>query len=237
MRRSWRWLGPATWINRKPSIRNERAAPSEPENSGCPGSGFSDPGTTTAAWPSLISRRSMLIGHAFRTSSISENQATSFRHIQLLSPPSVAKDRGCPRFIRICPGAHPAPVRVCRQGLRRHARTRASAGQRAEQRTTRRRDQSREVVRGIARGERPFWQARYYDFNLWTADKETEKLGYMHRNPVARGLTAKPEDWKWSSAKHYLTGQDGAVKIESQWAAFRRRDQFPEELQYKGKGD
>jgi putative transposase len=89
----------------------------------------------------------------------------------------------------------------------------------------------------LRRGERPFWQARYYDFNVWTADKETEKLGYMHRNPVARRLTAKPEDWKWSSAKHYLTGQDGAVKIESQWAAFRRRDQLPEELQYKGKDD
>jgi hypothetical protein len=34
---------------------------------------------------------------------------------------------------------------------------------------------------------------RYYDFNVWTAKKETEKLKYLHRNPVTRGLVAKPE--------------------------------------------
>jgi hypothetical protein len=29
----------------------------------------------------------------------------------------------------------------------------------------------------------------------------------MHRNPVRRGLTARPEDWPWSSFRHYLTGE------------------------------
>ena len=42
--------------------------------------------------------------------------------------------------------------------------------------------------------ERPFWQARYYDFNVRTAEKRIEKLRYMHRNPVKRGLVAKPEE-------------------------------------------
>jgi REP element-mobilizing transposase RayT len=35
---------------------------------------------------------------------------------------------------------------------------------------------------------RAFWQARFYDFNLWTTKKRREKLRYMHRNPVKRGL-------------------------------------------------
>ncbi len=26
----------------------------------------------------------------------------------------------------------------------------------------------------------PFWQARFYDFNVWTASKRVEKLNYMH---------------------------------------------------------
>jgi putative transposase len=39
-----------------------------------------------------------------------------------------------------------------------------------------------------------FWQYRYYDFNIFTQPKFSEKLRYMHRNPVARGLVADPED-------------------------------------------
>ncbi len=59
----------------------------------------------------------------------------------------------------------------------------------------------------------PFWQKRYYDRNV--AGKEfTEKLKYIHRNPVRRGLVVSAEDWKWSSYRHYLTGEDCGVKIE-----------------------
>jgi putative transposase len=63
--------------------------------------------------------------------------------------------------------------------------------------------------------ERPFWQAHYYDFNISTHDKFVEKLRYIHRNPVRRGLAARPEDWKWSSFRHYRTGMRGIVEIES----------------------
>jgi putative transposase len=42
---------------------------------------------------------------------------------------------------------------------------------------------------------RAFWQARFYDFNVWTAHKRVEKLRYMHRNPVKRGLVELPEQW------------------------------------------
>jgi len=72
------------------------------------------------------------------------------------------------------------------------------------------------------RGEARFWQRRYYDFNVWTHEKTVEKLKYMHRNPVRRGLTARPEDWPWSSFRHYLTGEIGTVEIESHWTAWRR---------------
>jgi putative transposase len=72
------------------------------------------------------------------------------------------------------------------------------------------------------RSERPFWQARYYDFNVYTEKKRIEKLRYMHRNPVKRGLVSKPWDWPWSSFRHYLTGHIGTVEIESEWTATRR---------------
>ena len=88
----------------------------------------------------------------------------------------------------------------------------------------------------LRRTERPFWQARYYDFNVHNEKKRIEKLHYMHRNPVVRGLVAEPEDWPWSSFRHYATGHIGTVAIESQWTAFRRGNQLPRALRYKKEG-
>jgi putative transposase len=64
--------------------------------------------------------------------------------------------------------------------------------------------------------QRPFWQARYYDFNVYTPHKRSEKIQYMHNNPVARGLVSEPGDWAWSSYRHYATGERCIVEIESE---------------------
>ena len=61
--------------------------------------------------------------------------------------------------------------------------------------------------------QKQFWQSRYYDFNVSSGEKFIEKLRYIHRNPVKRGLTAKPEDYRWSSFTHYATGNCGVLKI------------------------
>ena len=79
------------------------------------------------------------------------------------------------------------------------------------------------VARRLAlRADQSFWQARYYDFNVWSERKFLEKLRYIHRNPVHRELVARPEDWMWSSFRHYATGEASAVEIESQWTARAR---------------
>lgn len=82
------------------------------------------------------------------------------------------------------------------------------------------------------RGEAQFWQRRYYDFNVRDDGKRVEKLRYMHRNPVKRGLVERPEDWAWSSFRHYATGEVGVVEIESEWTAPRRGNQVPENLRW-----
>ena len=64
----------------------------------------------------------------------------------------------------------------------------------------------------FARGPR-FWSARFYDFNVWTEKKRIEKLRYIHRNPVKRGLVASPEQWPWSSYRWYLRGEIGPVRV------------------------
>ncbi len=68
-----------------------------------------------------------------------------------------------------------------------------------------------------------FWQGRYYDFNVGTPQKKLEKLKYIHRNPVHRGLVARPEDWPWSSYRDYATGEVGTVQIESPVSAWKRK--------------
>ncbi|MFY9845534.1 MAG: transposase [Terriglobales bacterium] len=60
------------------------------------------------------------------------------------------------------------------------------------------------------------WQKRFYDFNAWSELKHVEKLRYMHRNPVKRGLVERPEQWKWSSFRAYLYRETGAVRVNCQ---------------------
>ena len=66
--------------------------------------------------------------------------------------------------------------------------------------------------------ERRVWQRRFYDFNVWSESKRVEKLRYMHRNPVKRGLVLEPEQWEWSSSRSHAFGEVGRVKI-NQWPA------------------
>lgn len=62
-----------------------------------------------------------------------------------------------------------------------------------------------------------FWQRRFYDFNVRTERKHIEKLRYMHRNPVKRGLVSEPELWPWSSFRFYAYGEEGVVKVLAGW--------------------
>ncbi len=61
--------------------------------------------------------------------------------------------------------------------------------------------------------QRPFWHRRYHDFNVFTRGKRTQKIRYIHRNPVTRGLTDAPEDWPHSSYRTYLHQQQRTVQI------------------------
>ena len=57
------------------------------------------------------------------------------------------------------------------------------------------------------------WQPKYYVFNIFSQDKAIEKLTYMHNNPVAAGLVAKAQDWRFSSAGWYLLKRSVGVPV------------------------
>ncbi len=64
----------------------------------------------------------------------------------------------------------------------------------------------------IQKGD-PFWQRKYYSYNVFSEEKIREKLVYMHENPVRIGLVSTPCDWPWSSARHYEEEKSVGVRI------------------------
>jgi putative transposase len=73
-------------------------------------------------------------------------------------------------------------------------------------------------------GEGHVWQRRFYDFPISTKEKRIEKLRYIHRNPVRRGLVLAPEQWEWSSYRDYAGMATGIVLVnEKQHAPMRVR--------------
>ena len=123
-------------------------------------------------------------------------------------------------------------VRLLDYRIRGYAGTRAPAGKRtgAEKPRTGAADaeanglaESRGVARPIAkRRAGPFLAGSILRFQCLERVKAGGKLRYIHRNPVKRGLVERPEDWAWSSFRHYLTGEEGKVEIESHWTAKKR---------------
>ena len=61
--------------------------------------------------------------------------------------------------------------------------------------------------------QRPFWHVRYHDFNVFTQPKRVEKIKYIHRNPVKRGLVLEPDHWLHSSYQTYLNSAQRTVHI------------------------
>ena len=52
-----------------------------------------------------------------------------------------------------------------------------------------------------AEGE--LWQPRFFDRALRTGQEYSEKVEYIHLNPVKAGLVRRPQDWRWSSFNEY----------------------------------
>ena len=74
------------------------------------------------------------------------------------------------------------------------------------------------------------WQRRFYDFVVFTESKRIEKLRYMHRNPVKRGLVLEPEQWAWSSFRYYAYGEQGKALIDEQKTAPMKLRSVPAKL-------
>jgi len=63
-----------------------------------------------------------------------------------------------------------------------------------------------------------FWQrGGGYDRNLRSARDVSQKIGYIHDNPVRRSLVQRAEDWPYSSAAQWITGREGPVQLDMEY--------------------
>jgi len=58
------------------------------------------------------------------------------------------------------------------------------------------------------RDEQPVWQLDFWDTQLRRGEKYDEKWDYVWRNPVRKGLVAKPEDWPYAGEINILAWHD-----------------------------
>ncbi len=158
------------------------------------------------------------------TNAFSAQRAESFRHVLLLPSPSVIHCGHKPKNLRVSLGARAAQLQA--SGLRICGHAGAVHLLLGEPQHHTLADALKSLKQGVSRrliGDADhFWQKRYYDFNIRNHPQFVEKLSYIHRNPVKRGLCERSEDWEWSSFRHYATGCEGRVEIESEWTARKR---------------
>jgi len=56
----------------------------------------------------------------------------------------------------------------------------------------------------IKKGERMFWQRRFWEHVIRNEKDFANHLDYIHYNPVKHKYVKKPCDWKWSSFHKYV---------------------------------
>jgi REP element-mobilizing transposase RayT len=49
----------------------------------------------------------------------------------------------------------------------------------------------------------PVWQHQFWDRFVRNAKEFSERMEYMHLNPVIKGLVNRPAEWVWSGANHF----------------------------------
>ncbi len=57
------------------------------------------------------------------------------------------------------------------------------------------------------------WQQDNHPIELITEKIMHQKLDYIHKNPVESGFVLCEEDWLYSSAKQYFSGEKGMIDI------------------------
>lgn len=62
--------------------------------------------------------------------------------------------------------------------------------------------------------KRKFWMKRFDDEVIRNEKMFWVKLHYIHNNPAEAGIAAKPEHYKYSSARNYVLGDHSVLRVD-----------------------
>jgi putative transposase len=58
------------------------------------------------------------------------------------------------------------------------------------------------------------WQEGFHPITIESDHFFTEKLNYIHENPVRKGFVDRPSQWRYSSARNYELDDESAIAVE-----------------------
>ena len=65
--------------------------------------------------------------------------------------------------------------------------------------------------------KRKLWMPRFDDEAIRNREMFKTKLDYIHNNPVQAGIVDVPEDYKYSSARSYLSDDETVLAVDTEW--------------------
>ena len=67
------------------------------------------------------------------------------------------------------------------------------------------------------RAEYKVWQDSFWEQSIYTEKFLTQKLDYIHLNPVRAGIVENTEAYPYSSYRNYYSNDNQLIEIDSQW--------------------
>ena len=71
--------------------------------------------------------------------------------------------------------------------------------------------------------KRKFWMKRFDDEVIRNEKMFWKKLHYIHNNPVEAALVTKPENYKYSSARNYVFGDQSVLHVDTSIAGIEMK--------------
>jgi len=59
------------------------------------------------------------------------------------------------------------------------------------------------------------WQDEFHPEAIYSEKWLQQKLNYLHNNPVRKGFVVKPEEWKYSSARNWISKDEAVIKLNT----------------------
>ncbi len=79
------------------------------------------------------------------------------------------------------------------------------------------------AAEGYEDQKRKFWMRRFDDKVIRNEKMFWAKLRYIHNNPVEAGLVLKPEEYKYSSARNYVYGDQSVLEVDTGYAGLEMK--------------